>query len=205
MDIEGLGDKLVDQLVDAQVVRVLPDLYRLGLSSLAALDRMAEKSAQNVLAALENPRAPRCSAFCLAWAFRNVGESTARIWPSISASSTPSWTPAWRSCCKSRMSGRSWPTASHLFAQPHNREVVEQLRACGVHWEEGEPAEKAPQILAGMTVVLTGTLPTLGRDAAKDMLEAAGAKVSGSVSKRPAMWWPVQRRAASWPRPRSWA
>ena len=71
-----------------------------------------------------------------------------------------------------------------FFAQPHNREVVEQLRACGVHWEEGEPAEKAPQILAGLTVVLTGTLPTLGRDAAKDMLEAAGAKVSGSVSKK---------------------
>ncbi len=62
--------------------------------------------------------------------------------------------------------------------------MVDQLRACGVHWEEGEPAEKAPQILAGLTVVLTGTLPTLGRDAAKDMLEAAGAKVSGSVSKK---------------------
>ena len=71
-----------------------------------------------------------------------------------------------------------------FFAQPHNREVVEQLRACGVNWEEGEPAEKAPQILAGLTVVLTGTLPTLGRDMAKDMLEAAGAKVSGSVSKK---------------------
>ena len=71
-----------------------------------------------------------------------------------------------------------------FFQQPHNREVVEQLRACGVHWEEGEPAEKAPQILAGLTVVLTGTLPTLGRDTAKDMLEAAGAKVSGSVSKK---------------------
>ena len=71
-----------------------------------------------------------------------------------------------------------------FFAQPHNREVVEQLRACGVHWEEGAPAEKPAQILAGMTVVLTGTLPTLTRDAAKDMLEAAGAKVAGSVSKK---------------------
>jgi DNA ligase (NAD+) len=71
-----------------------------------------------------------------------------------------------------------------FFAQPHNREVVEQLRACGVHWEEGAPAEKPAQILAGMTVVLTGTLPTLTRDAAKEMLEAAGAKVAGSVSKK---------------------
>jgi DNA ligase (NAD+) len=71
-----------------------------------------------------------------------------------------------------------------FFQQPHNREVVEQLRACGVSWEEGEPAERAPQPLAGMTVVLTGTLPTLSRDEAKDMLEAAGAKVAGSVSKK---------------------
>jgi DNA ligase (NAD+) len=71
-----------------------------------------------------------------------------------------------------------------FFAQPHNREVVEQLRACGVQWEEGAAREQAAQPLAGMTVVLTGTLPTLGRDQAKEMLEAAGAKVSGSVSKK---------------------
>ena len=71
-----------------------------------------------------------------------------------------------------------------FFDQPHNREVVEQLRACGVHWEEGEPAAQAPKPLAGKTFVLTGTLPTLSRDEAKDMLEAAGAKVAGSVSKK---------------------
>ena len=71
-----------------------------------------------------------------------------------------------------------------FFQQPHNREVVEQLRACGVTWPEGPVAERAPQILAGKTVVLTGTLPTLSRDAAKDLLEAAGAKVAGSVSKK---------------------
>jgi DNA ligase (NAD+) len=71
-----------------------------------------------------------------------------------------------------------------FFQQPHNREVIEQLRACGVHWEEGEPAQRAPRPLAGKTVVLTGTLPTLSRDEAKDMLEAAGAKVTGSVSKK---------------------
>jgi DNA ligase (NAD+) len=71
-----------------------------------------------------------------------------------------------------------------FFQQPHNREVVEQLRACGVTWEEGQPAARAPKPLAGKTVVLTGTLPTLTRDEAKDMLEAAGAKVAGSVSKK---------------------
>ena len=71
-----------------------------------------------------------------------------------------------------------------FFQQPHNREVVEQLRACGVTWPEGAPTERGPQVLAGKTIVLTGTLPTLSRDAAKDMLEAAGAKVAGSVSKK---------------------
>ena len=73
-----------------------------------------------------------------------------------------------------------------FFQQPHNREVVEQLRACGITWPEGDGTADslAPQPLAGMTVVLTGTLPTLSRDAAKDMLEAAGAKVAGSVSKK---------------------
>jgi DNA ligase (NAD+) len=71
-----------------------------------------------------------------------------------------------------------------FFDQAHNREVVEQLRACGVTWEEGQPAERAPQPLSGQTFVITGTLPTLGRDEAKDLLEAAGAKVAGSVSKK---------------------
>ncbi len=71
-----------------------------------------------------------------------------------------------------------------FFEQPHNREVVEQLRACGVHWPEGEPAAQVPRPLAGKTFVLTGTLPTLGREDAKALLEAAGAKVAGSVSKK---------------------
>ncbi len=82
------------------------------------------------------------------------------------------------------------PTVAHslrtFFDQPHNREVVEQLRACGVHWEEGAPAAQAPQPLAGKTLVLTGTLPTLSRDEAKDLIEAAGGKVAGSVSKKTA-------------------
>ncbi|MDH1253108.1 NAD-dependent DNA ligase LigA [Comamonas thiooxydans] len=185
MDIEGLGDKLVDQLVDAQVVRVLPDLYRLGLSSLAALDRMAEKSAQNVLAALEKSKSTTLQRFLFGLGIRNVGESTARDLAKHFGKLDAIMDASLEELLQVKDVGPVVADSIHtFFAQPHNREVVEQLRACGVHWEEGEPAEKAPQILAGLTVVLTGTLPTLGRDAAKDMLEAAGAKVSGSVSKK---------------------
>ena len=185
MDIEGLGDKLVDQLVDAQVVRVLPDLYRLGLGSLAALDRMAEKSAQNVLAALEKSKSTTLQRFLFGLGIRNVGESTARDLAKHFGKLDAIMDASVEELLQVKDVGPVVADSIHtFFAQPHNREVVEQLRACGVHWDEGEPAEKAPQILAGMTVVLTGTLPTLGRDAAKDMLEAAGAKVSGSVSKK---------------------
>ncbi|MBV8250488.1 MAG: NAD-dependent DNA ligase LigA [Comamonas sp.] len=185
MDIEGLGDKLVDQLVDAQVVRVLPDLYRLGLSSLAALDRMAEKSAQNVLAALEKSKSTTLQRFLFGLGIRHVGESTAKDLAKHFGKLDAIMDASVEELLQVNDVGPVVADSIHtFFAQPHNREVVEQLRACGVHWEEGEPAEKAPQILAGLTVVLTGTLPTLSRDAAKDMLEAAGAKVSGSVSKK---------------------
>ena len=185
MDIEGLGDKLVDQLVDGQVVRVLPDLYRLGLSSLAALDRMAEKSAQNVLAALEKSKCTTLQRFLFGLGIRNVGESTARDLAKHFGKLDAIMDASVEELLQVKDVGPVVADSIHtFFAQPHNREVVEQLRACGVHWEEGEPVEKAPQILAGLTVVLTGTLPTLGRDVAKDMLEAAGAKVSGSVSKK---------------------
>ncbi|WP_218239632.1 NAD-dependent DNA ligase LigA [Comamonas fluminis] len=185
MDIEGLGGKLVDQLVDAQVVRVLPDLYKLGLTSLVALERMAEKSALNVLAALEKSKSTSLQRFLFGLGVRNVGESTAKDLAKHFGKLDAIMDASVEDLLQVKDVGPIVADSIHtFFAQPHNREVVEQLRACGVHWEEGEPAEKAPQILAGLTVVLTGTLPTLGRDAAKDMLEAAGAKVSGSVSKK---------------------
>ena len=185
MDIEGLGGKLVDQLVDGHVVRVLPDLYKLGLTSLAALDRMAEKSAQNVLAALEKSKSTTLQRFLFGLGIRNVGESTARDLAKHFGKLDAIMDASVEELLQVKDVGPVVADSIHtFFAQPHNREVVEQLRAWGVHWEEGEPAEKAPQVLAGLTVVLTGTLPTLGRDTAKDMLEAAGAKVSGSVSKK---------------------
>lgn len=185
MDIEGLGGKLVDQLVDAQVVRVLPDLYKLGLTSLAALDRMAVKSAQNVLDALEKSKRTTLQRFLFGLGIRNVGESTAKDLAKHFGTLDAIMDASEEALLQVKDVGPVVANSIHtFFAQPHNREVVEQLRACGVSWEEGAPAEKAPQILAGLTVVLTGTLPTLGRDTAKDMLEAAGAKVSGSVSKK---------------------
>lgn len=185
MDIEGLGDKLVDQLVDGNVVRSLPDLYRLRLDDLASLDRMAEKSAQNVLDALEKSKSTTLNRFLFGLGIRHVGEATAKDLARHFGTLDAIMAASVEQLLEVRDVGPVVAESIHtFFAQPHNREVVQQLRACGVHWEEGAPAEKAPQILAGKTVVLTGTLPTMGRDEAKERLEAAGAKVSGSVSKK---------------------
>ena len=185
MDIEGLGDKLVDQLVEGNVIRTLPDLYRLGLASLAALDRMAEKSAQNVLAALEKSKHTTLPRFLFGLGLRHVGEATAkdlaRHFGSLDAIMDASVEQLLEVNDVGPIVAQAIRT---FFDQPHNREVVEQLRACGVTWEEGAPAERATLPLAGLTVVITGTLPTLSRDEAKDLLEAAGAKVAGSVSKK---------------------
>jgi DNA ligase (NAD+) len=185
VDIEGLGEKLVDQLVDAGVIKVLPDLYRLGLSALSELDRMAEKSAQNVLAALEKSKRTSLPRFLYGLGIRHIGEATAkdlaRHFGKLDAIMDASVEQLLEVPDVGPIVAGSLYT---FFQQPHNREVVEQLRACGVTWEESERAARAPQPLAGKTIVLTGTLPTLSRDQAKDMLEAAGAKVAGSVSKK---------------------
>jgi DNA ligase (NAD+) len=193
VEIEGLGEKLVDQLVDGQVVRTLPDLYRLGLVALASLERMADKSAQNLLDALQASKQTTLARFLFGLGIRHVGEATAkdlaRHFGRLSAimGDTPEQAASVEQLLAVRDVG---PVVAHsihtFFQQPHNREVVEQLRACGVNWPEGEGAadSQAPQPLAGVTVVLTGTLPSLGREDAKAMLEAAGAKVAGSVSKK---------------------
>ena len=185
MDIEGLGDKLVDQLVDAGLVRTLPDLYRLGLVALANLDRMAEKSAQNVLDALEKSKQTTLPRFLFALGIRHVGESTARDLARHFGHLDALMDASVERLLEVPDVGPVVALSVHtFFQQPHHREVVEQLRACGVRWEEGAPAERRPQPLAGKTVVLTGTFPSLKREEAKAMLEAAGAKVAGSVSKK---------------------
>ncbi len=185
LDIEGLGDKLVDQLVDSGRVNTLADLYKLQLQDLADMDRMAEKSARNLLDALERSRQTTLPRFLFGLGIRHVGEATAKELArhfgqldAIMAASEDALLQV----------ADIGPTVAHslhtFFAQPHNREVVHALRAAGVHWPEGEALAPTEMPLAGLTVVLTGTLSTLGRDEASDKLEALGAKVAGSVSKK---------------------
>ena len=185
LDIEGLGEKLVDQMVEGNVIGTLADLYRLGLGHLVSLDRMADKSAQNVLAALERSKHTTLPRFLYGLGIRHVGETTAKDLARYFGALDPIMNASVDQLLEVPDVGPVVAESIHtFFQQPHNREVVEQLRACGVTWEEGEPAARAPKPLAGKTIVLTGTLPTLTRDEAKDMLEAAGAKVAGSVSKK---------------------
>ena len=186
MDIEGLGDKLVDQLVDAGLVRTLPELYTLGVATLAALERMGERSAANLQQALERSRQTTLSRFIYALGVRHVGEATARDLARHFGSIDRLMDADEAQLLQVNDVG---PVVAHsirtFFAQPHHREIVEQLRAAGVRWDEHEGAASAPAgLLAGRTLVLTGTLPTLTRDEAKALIEAAGGKVAGSVSKK---------------------
>jgi DNA ligase (NAD+) len=185
VEVDGLGDKLVEQLVDANIIRTLPDLYKLGLTALANLDRMADKSAMNLLEALEKSKQTTLPRFIFGLGIRHVGEATAkelaRHFGKLDAIMDATEEQLLTVSDVGPIVAKSLRT---FFDQPHNREVVEQLRACGVTWEEGEPAAVVPKPLTGKTFVITGTLPTLSRDQAKDMLEAAGAKVAGSVSKK---------------------
>jgi len=185
MDIEGLGEKLVDQLIDGNVVKALPDVYRMGFVSLAALDRMAEKSAQNLLAALEKSKRTTLARFLYALGIRHVGETTAKDLARHFGTLDAIMAAGVDQLLQAPDVGPVIADSIHtFFQQPHNREVVEQLRAVGIHWPEGEPAPAALLPLVGKTFVLTGTLPTLSREEAKELLEAAGAKVSGSVSRK---------------------
>jgi DNA ligase (NAD+) len=185
VDIEDLGDKLVEQLVDAGLVNTLPDIYRLGFTALATLDRMAEKSANNVLASIEKSKPTTLPRFLFGLGIRHVGEATAkelvRHFGKMDAIMDATVDQLLQVPDVGPIVAQSLRT---FFDQAHNREVVEQLRACGVTWTEGVPSAGASLPLAGQTYVLTGTLPSLSRDQAKDMLEALGAKVAGSVSKK---------------------
>ena len=185
VEIEDLGDKLVDQLVDAGLINTLPDIYRLGFTALATLDRMAEKSANNVLASIEKSKQTTLPRFLFGLGIRHVGEATAkelvRHFGKMDAIMDATLDQLLQVADVGPIVAQSLRT---FFDQAHNREVVAQLRACGVTWTEGEPSAGASLPLAGQTYVLTGTLPTLSRDQAKDMLEALGAKVAGSVSKK---------------------
>jgi DNA ligase (NAD+) len=185
MDIEGLGDKLVDQLVDRELVHTPADVYRLDLATLAGLERMAEKSAARLIAAIEASKSTTLARFIFALGIRNVGETTAkdlaRHFGALDAliGATPQTLTAVRD-----VGPVVTEAITQFFAEPHNLDVVAALRRAGVHWQEQTGTQESAGILAGRTLVLTGTLPTLTREAAKEMIEAAGGKVAGSVSKK---------------------
>jgi DNA ligase (NAD+) len=185
VEVDGLGEKLVDQMVEAGIVRTLPDLYKLGLTALSELDRMAEKSAQNILIALRNSKQTTLPRFLYGLGIRHVGEATAKAlakhFGKLDAIMDAPLEQLTQVADVGPIVALSLRT---FFDQAHNREVVEQLRACGVTWAEGEPSPAALLALSGKTFVITGTLPTLGREELKEKLEAAGAKVAGSVSKK---------------------
>jgi DNA ligase (NAD+) len=189
LDIEGLGDRLVDQLVDSGIVHTPADIYKLGLPKLAALERMAEKSAANVLAAIEKSKDTTLARFIFALGIRHVGEASAKDLARHFGSLDALLQASDADLLKVRDVGPVLAESIRRFlGEPHNREGIEQLRAAGVHWPEGPPEaakEGAPVgALAGLTFVLTGTLPTLSREDAKAMIEARGGKVAGSVSKK---------------------
>ncbi|WP_019427810.1 NAD-dependent DNA ligase LigA [Limnohabitans sp. Rim28] len=185
MDVDGLGDKLVDQLVDSDQVKTLADLYHLKLDTLAKMDRMAEKSAVNLLEALEKSKTTTLSRFLFSLGIRHVGEATAkelaRHFGQLDAVMVASEDALLQVADVGPVVAHSIRT---FFDQPHNREVVQALREAGVTWPEGDALAPTEMPLAGITVVLTGTLQSMGRDEAKEKLEALGAKVAGSVSKK---------------------
>jgi DNA ligase (NAD+) len=190
MNIEGLGEKLVEQLVDAHIVSNPAALYKLGLLAVINLERMGEKSAVNLLAAIEHSKHTTLARFIFALGIRNVGEATAKDLARHFGSLDNLLAADLESLQQVHDVGPVVAQSiADFLAEAHNREVIEQLRACGVHWPEQQPREQQPQAatalpLRGKTFVLTGTLSALPREQAKEKLEALGAKVSSNVSKK---------------------
>lgn len=185
MDIEGLGEKLVDQLVEANLVHTLADIYQLNLETLSNLDRMATKSAQNILDALEQSKTTTLARFIYALGMRNVGEATAKDLAKHFGNLAALMQADTLSLLTVNDVGPVVAESiSNFLGEQHNKDVILALQVAGIHWPETEGKQLATGHLVGKTFVLTGTLPTLSRDAAKEMIEAVGGKVSGSVSKK---------------------
>jgi DNA ligase (NAD+) len=185
LDIEGLGEKLVDQLVDAEQVRTPADLYRLDVATLAELERMAEKSAGNVVAAIQHSKDTTLARFIFALGIRHVGEQTAKDLARHFGALDPLMTADEASLLEAPDVGPVLAESiARFFAERHNREVIQSLRKAGVHWPESAPQRTSVGKLQGRTLVLTGTLPGMTRDEAKELIEAEGGKVAGSVSKK---------------------
>ena len=185
MDIDGLGEKLIEQVVDAKLVDNIADIYTLTHKQWGGLERMGDKSADNVIKALEKGKTTTLARFLYALGIREVGESTARtlaqhfgtleklkIATTDDLQKVPDIGPI---------------MAKHIvafFRQAHNLEIIQRLQEIGIHWTENEPPTATTQSLAGKTFVLTGTFSQMTRNEAKARLQALGAKVSGSVSKK---------------------
>ena len=208
MNVEGIGDKLAEQLVDANLVSNIADLYRLNLQTLASLERMGERSAINILDELERSKTTTLERFLYALGIRDVGESTAkalskhfgsldriieaslRLTPYFGDPLALKQTDLKKAFANEPLiavpdigpvvAERLWS----FFSDPRNRTIVDDLRGAGLNWPEFDPNSAASGPLRGQTVVLTGTLPSMTRDEAGARLEALGAKISGSVSKK---------------------
>ena len=183
LDIEGLGEKIVDQLVDQNLVRTPADLYRLGFAALANLERMGEKSADNLIQAIHQSRHTTLARFIFALGIRHVGETTAKDLANHYQSMHALMDARLEDLLTVKDVGPVVADSIVSFMQEtHNREVIEQLLASGMQLSVEKKVISAA--VAGKTFVLTGTFPSLSRDQAKDLLEKAGAKVAGSVSKK---------------------
>ncbi|MBB3230093.1 DNA ligase (NAD+) [Halomonas stenophila] len=186
LDIDGLGEKLIDALVERDWVKTPADLFGLEAERLAELPRMGQKSSQNLVVALDEAKATTLARFVFALGIREVGEATAanlaRHFGTLEALMA-----ADREALEA-VEDVGPIVAAHVhtfFRQPHNRETIQALRDAGLHWEEAE-VESGPTPLEGQTWVLTGTMESMTRDEGKARLQALGAKVAGSVSKKTA-------------------
>lgn len=185
MDVDGLGDKLVEQLVDEGCIDHMDDLYSLTVEKIIGLERMAEKSAGNLIDALEKSKYTSLNRFVYALGIREVGEATAQTLAQYFTSLDAIKAADEESLQKVDDVGPI--VAAHLvrfFKQPHNLDVIDKLLKAGIHWDDIEAAAVEEQTLEGKTFVLTGTLTEMTRDDAKKALQARGAKVTGSVSKK---------------------
>jgi DNA ligase (NAD+) len=208
MDIEGLGDKLIDQLIEKVLVENPADIYKLDMKTFSELERMGDKSAQNIIDAIEKSKATTLARFLYALGIPDVGETTAADLARHFRSLEPLQEAAiayekqrlkhaellpkdaeklLKELGLRKVEGIGPVVAEQIgafFNQPGNRKVIERLVKAGVHWPAAAKAAAGSQNLAGKTLVLTGTLPTMTRDQAKDLILSHGGKVAGSVSKK---------------------
>lgn len=185
MDIEGLGDKIIEQLVDQQLVKTPADIFRLDMPALVGLERMGEKLALKLLKSIEDSKQTTLPRFIYSLGIREVGEATALNLASHFAALDAIQQASLEQLLEVPDVGAVVAgNIQHFMAEEHNTAMIQQLIDAGIHWPVIEKQQQGEQPLAGLTLVLTGTLITMGRDDAKEKLQRLGAKVSGSVSAK---------------------